>query len=90
MFVSVTCEIVDDDNREKAYHLLGQYGFKEILKNIHEAFNITEKSLLRLKRDIDRVTDYYDTIRFYQYPVDGTLVITFLKNKKWRKIILKQ
>ena len=46
-------------------------------------------ALGRLKKDLDRVADSYDGIRLYQYPVDGTLAITILKEKKWRRLIVK-
>ena len=35
--------------------------------------------------DLDRATDSYDRVRFYQYPFDDTLVITDLETKKWRR-----
>ena len=46
---------------------------------------IKEEELISLKRDIDRVTDYYDKIRLYQFPVNGLFVLTEMKQKKWRK-----
>ena len=32
-----------------------------------------ESSLIQIKQEIDRVTDYYDTVRLYQYPVEGVI-----------------
>ena len=49
-----------------------------------------EKELARLKRDIDRRTDAYDSVRIYQYPLDDVLVITTLRDKRWRRVIVKQ
>jgi CRISPR-associated protein Cas2 len=46
---------------------------------------VTNERLARLKHDMDRVTDSYDRARFYQYPLDDTLVITDLETKKWRR-----
>ena len=43
----------------------------------------------RLKKDLDRIADSYDSIRFYQFPVEGTFAITILKEKKWRRLIVK-
>ena len=48
----------------------------------------SEKALLRLKKELDGLTDSYDSLRFYQYPLDGTLVVSSLKEKKWRKLVL--
>jgi CRISPR-associated protein Cas2 len=90
MFVSVACEFSDDDHRKAVQELLKQYGFQEILSDFFESVKIIEKDLARLKRDIDRTTDYYDKIRIYQYPLEDTLIITSLVNKKWRRIVIKK
>lgn len=90
MFVSVNCEFSDDDHRKAIQELLKQYGFIEVISDLFESVKIIEKDLARLKRDIDRSTDYYDKIRIYQYPLNSTLVITSLENKRWRRIVMQQ
>ncbi|NLJ46346.1 MAG: CRISPR-associated protein Cas2, partial [Treponema sp.] len=47
------------------------------------------RRLSSLKREIDKVTDYYDVIRIYQYPLEGMFALTTLKNNKWRRIIVR-
>lgn len=89
MFVAVSCELSTDDHRKAVYDLLRQYGFSRVLKTLYESTTITDKYLARLKRDIDRATDSYDNIRFYQYPMDKTLVISSLEEKKWRKLTVR-
>ncbi len=89
MFVAIACELGNDDQKHNIYNLLLQYGFKKILKNIYESATINSNQLLRLKREIDRLTDSYDILRFYQYPMDETLVLSSLKEKKWRKMIIR-
>ncbi len=69
--------------------LLAQYGLQRVLKDAFESTALSEAALGRLKKDLDRIADSYDSIRFYQYPVDGTLAITILKEKKWRRLIVK-
>lgn len=86
MFVAISCDFANDDHRESISDLLFQYGFKQILKYLFESRSIDESSLASLKKDIDRHTDYYDSIRIYQYPVENTLVISSLESKKWRKM----
>ncbi|HPG87435.1 MAG TPA: hypothetical protein PLQ29_12130, partial [Spirochaetales bacterium] len=49
----------------------------------------TEKQLVALKRDIDKVTDYYDTVRIYQYPVEGRLAISILKENRWKRVVVR-
>ena len=84
--MAVTCECSSDDHRQAVHTVLRQYGFKAVLKDVHESASISETTLNRLKRDIDRITDSYDVIRLYQFPFDGTLAITSLKEKKWRRL----
>jgi CRISPR-associated protein Cas2 len=85
MFVLVNYDFSSDDHKKEVCHLLEQYGFKKMLANSYESRSIGETSLSKLKMEIDRITDSYDVIRFYQYPVEETLVITTLKDKKWRR-----
>ncbi len=89
MFVAVSCDVATDDHRKAVYGLLRQYGFKRILKTLFESTTLSEKYLARLKRDIDRSTDSYDKVRFYQFPMGDTLVISSLEEKKWRKLTVK-
>jgi CRISPR-associated protein Cas2 len=71
------------------YNLLPQYGFERVQKACFECTSMNEKLLGALKRDIDKITDSYDTLRFYQYPVEGTLALTVLKDNKWRRIVIR-
>lgn len=89
MFVSVTGEFSHDDHKVAAHTLFKQYGLHEAIANVFESVSINERSLNRLKRDVDRITDYYDTVRFYQYPLNETLVITSLAKKKWRRTLVR-
>jgi len=89
MFVSVVCDMGNDDSRAALYNLLPQYGFERVQKACFECALISEKQLASLKRDIDKMTDSYDTVRLYQFPVDGTLAMTVLKDNKWRRIIVR-
>jgi CRISPR-associated protein Cas2 len=90
MFVSVTGEFSSGDHRRAVFELLGQYGFKPVLKDVYESTTVSDTLLTRLKRDIDRVTDSYDIIRLYQFPIEGTLAITALKDKRWRRIKVRK
>ena len=69
--------------------MLAQYGFRKVLAGTFESASLSETALGRLKKDLDRIADSYDSIRLYQYPVQGTLAITILKEKKWRRLIVK-
>ncbi len=89
MFVAVVCDFASDDHRKAAHSLITQYGFSATLKDCFESTSLSEPSLNRLKKDLDRISDSYDSIRFYQFPVEGTLAITALKEKKWRRLVVK-
>jgi CRISPR-associated protein Cas2 len=86
MFVAVACDFSNPDHRDLLSDLLFQYGFKKVLGGVFESADIDESTLARLKIDIDRNTDSYDTIRIYQYPMENTLVVTSLEKKKWVKL----
>ena len=89
MFVAVVCDMGSEDSRAALYNLLPQYGFERVQKACFESSSVSEKQLAALKRDIDKITDSYDTVRLYQYPVDGSLAITLLKDNKWRRIVVR-
>ncbi len=89
MFVSVICDIADGGHRDLVVDFLKRYGFREIIDNTFESASISEKALIRLKRDIDKSTDFYDKVRFYQYPFEDTMVISFLSEKKWKKSVIR-
>jgi CRISPR-associated protein Cas2 len=88
MFVAVACDLGNADRLESVGNLLLQYGFRKLQQNLYESAVVSEKSLLRLKKELDGLTDSYDALRFYQYPLEGTLVVSSLKEKKWRKLVL--
>jgi CRISPR-associated protein Cas2 len=79
-----------EDSRKAMYDLLRQYGFSKELKACFESPSFGDDMLKRLKRDIDALCDYYDIVRIYQYPMDDTLVISSLKEKKWKKTIVRK
>ncbi len=89
MFVSVIVESGSVDSGEAIFSILSQFGFKKVQKFCWENMNFAESSLSSLKKNIDSITDYYDTIRFYQFPINGMFVITELKQKKWRRCQFK-
>ncbi len=89
MFVSVTYDLSGEDSASKIREILIFYGFKEVLSGVFESEKIMENTLKRLKRDIDRITDHFDRVRFYQYPYEDQMIITMLEKKRWKRIILE-
>ena len=89
MFVAVCCDLSSSEHQKSIGVLMSQYGFQKVQQAVYEHTAINDEYLTRLKKDIDRHTDSYDIIRMYQYPMENTLVITTLKQKKWRKLVVK-
>lgn len=89
MFVSVMCDLGGEDSRAAVYALLPQYGFEKVQRACFESSRASEKLVAALKRDIDKVTDYYDTVRIYQYPMEGQLAISILKENRWKRLVVR-
>jgi len=88
MLVAVACDLGSEEHRTKVHGALLEYGFKKLQENLYESTSINERNLQRLKRELDGVTDSYDKLRFYQFPIGDTLVVTSLAEKKWRKLVV--
>jgi CRISPR-associated protein Cas2 len=89
MFVAGVFEASSDDHKQALSELFIEFGFKKIAFNVFECSSLSENNLNRLKYEIDKATDSYDIVRLYQYPMEDTLAISNLKNKKWKRLLLK-
>lgn len=85
MFVSVLIDPGSLDSAKMLADILSRYGFQKVQRSCWEIMKLAEADLSALKKDLDGATDYYDTIRLYQFPLNGLFVITEMKQKKWRK-----
>ncbi len=88
MFVSVVLDPGGMDSAKTMASILARYSFKKVQRACWECMKINEGQLSSLKREIDTVTDYYDTVRIYQFPISGNFAITELRHKKWRRCVL--
>ena len=89
MFVSIAVDPGGEGRAKELAELLIQYGFDKVQRGLWESTVVSPDTLNRIKRDLDRSTDAFDKIRIFQFPVDGTLVLTTLKDKKWRRLVAK-
>ena len=89
MFVSVALDPGSEDRARELADLLARYGFEKVQRGLWESALVDSSSLERLKRDVDRATDAYDRVRIYQYPVDGVLVVSGMRDKKWRRLVAR-
>ena len=88
MFVSVVLDPGGMDSAKALAAILSRYSFKKIQRAVWECMTLNETQLSSLKREIDSVTDYYDTLRIYQFPVNNNFAITELRHKKWQRCVL--
>jgi CRISPR-associated protein Cas2 len=86
MFVSVALDPGSQGRGKELADLLAQYGFQEVQRGLWESALVTPQALVRLKTDLDRATDAFDRLRIFQFPVNGTLELSTLKDKKWRRM----
>ena len=89
MFVSVAIDPGSEGRAKELADLLGQYGFDKIQRGLWESAFVSMETLNRLKRDLDRATDAFDRIRIFQFPLEGTLALTTLREKKWRRMVAR-
>ena len=89
MFVSIAVDPGSEGRAKELAELLIQYGFDKVQRGLWESTVVSPETLGRLKRDLDRSTDAFDRLRIFQFPVDGTLVLTTLRDKKWRRLVAK-
>jgi CRISPR-associated protein Cas2 len=89
MFVSIAVDPGSESRARELADLLGQYGFEKVQRGLWESAFVSPDTLIRLKRDLDRATDGFDRLRLFQFPVEGTLVLSTLKEKKWRRLVAR-
>ncbi|QQO08287.1 CRISPR-associated protein Cas2 [Breznakiella homolactica] len=89
MFVSIALDPGSEERARELSNLLAQYGFEKIQRGLWESAIVSPATLSRVKRDLDRATDAFDRIRIYQFPLEGTLVLSTLKDKKWRRLVAR-
>lgn len=89
MFISVVLDPSSMDTARALSSVLAHFGFKKIQRACWEHTSLSPELFSSLKKEIDRVTDYYDTIRLYQFPVEGSFAITELSKKKWKRCVLR-
>jgi len=90
MFVSIALDPGSEERARELADLLAQYGFEKVQRGLWESAVVSPDTLTRIKRDLDKATDGMDRIRLFQFPLDGTLVLTTLKDKKWRRMVAKE
>ncbi|MDR2617808.1 MAG: CRISPR-associated protein Cas2 [Treponema sp.] len=89
MFVSIAVDPGSEGRAKELAELLRQYGFEKVQRGLWESAFVSADTLNRLKRDLDKATDAFDRLRLFQFPIDGTLVLTSLREKQWRRMVAR-
>ncbi len=87
MFVAVALDPGSPERAKELVEILGQYGFAKVQRGLWESTSISAAGLAKLKYELDRATDAYDKLRVYQYPVDDVLIVSGLKEKRWKRLV---
>ena len=89
MYVAIAVDSGSAERARELADLLAQYGFKMIQRGLWESATVSDDTLNRIKRDLDKATDAFDKLRFFQFPMEGTLVLSSLREKKWRRMVAR-
>lgn len=89
MFVSVAIDPGSEGRAKELADLLAQYGLEKVQRGLWESALVSPQTLNRLKADLDKATDAFDRLRIFQFPVDGTLALSTLRDKKWRRMVAR-
>jgi CRISPR-associated protein Cas2 len=89
MFVSIAVDPGSEGRAKELADLLAQYGFEKVQRGLWESPFVSAGTLARVKRDLDKATDAFDRLRLFQFPIDGTLVLSSLREKKWRRMVAR-
>jgi CRISPR-associated protein Cas2 len=86
MFISLSIDLVSQDSANQFVSIMNEYGIKKILANLYESFDFPSNKLGNLKRDITNCLDSFDKLRMYQFPLENTFKISYVENRKWKRL----
>ena len=87
--MSIAVDAASEGRAKELADLLAQYGFQRMQRGLWESATVSQGTLNRLKRDLDKATDGFDKLRLFQFPMEGTLVLSSLRDKKWRRTVAR-
>ncbi len=86
MFISVVYDVVSTDSRKKISDVLKQFGLKKIMDTLYESYDFPAGKLGNLKKDISNELDMDDKLRIYQYPLENKFKVSYIEEKKWKRL----
>lgn len=88
MYISVSYELISNDNEKKINSILSQYGLKKIFANLYESYDFPINKLGSIKKDLESQLDMDDKLIFFQYPLENSFKISYYFDKKWKRMSL--
>lgn len=88
MFIGVSFDFISPDTKRDISKLLTEYGLQKVYDNVYESFEFSSKRLGSLKKDITGFLDMDDRLRIYQFPVDNSFKISYIEDRKWKRLSL--
>lgn len=90
MFIGIVLDLASPDSEKMVQRILMEYGIKKIQINLYESFEFPSKRLGNLKKDLTEAIDMDDKIRIYQYPLDKCFKISYIQEKKWKRLSISE
>ncbi|MCG8571139.1 MAG: hypothetical protein MJB14_13480 [Spirochaetes bacterium] len=90
MFIGISFDFISTDTKKQVITLLAQYGINKVHDNLFECFEFPVGRLGNLKRDLTTFLDMDDKLRIYQYPVDNSFKISYIEERKWKRLSFVQ
>ncbi len=89
MFVAINLDLASVDSANNIKKIINEYGIKKVHSNLYESFEFPANRLGNLKREVTNCIDDYDKLRIYQYPLEDSFKISYIENKKWKKLSIR-
>lgn len=86
MFVSINLDFATIDSKNKVIRVLKEYALKKVQENLYESYTFPVKRIGVFKKDITKCLDMDDRIRIYQYPIENTFTISYVQDRKWKRL----
>ena len=86
MFISLAFDFMSTETQKEITGLLKEYGINKVFDNLYESYDFPLAKLGHLKKDITGFLDMDDKLRIYQFPVDNSFKISYIEDRKWKRL----
>lgn len=86
MFISICVDLASEESKIALAKVFKEYGIKKMQNNLYESSVFPTKTLGNLKKDILDGVDMDDKVRMYQFPLEDCFKISYLEDRKWKRL----